>query len=999
MTEQSYNFTDRQKNRQPRWLAFEEGFYLQRYPGVREDVAEKADNDAYLYYKDFGRYQGHSPNRYFDELWYRDYHQDVKQGLAKGLWRSGFEHYCEVGFLTHAPHWLFDEESYRRQNLWLTITQFRQQGFWNGYDHFLEVGDKAGFRASPFYDSSLARELKFRYQEWFGREGLFASWLALPSFIADSGLLSYNFDPQWYLQAYPAVKAAIEQGRYLNALHHYLTNKTPSRYNPSSYFSEDYYLINSPDILPTLQAGGFRNGYDHFIKFGAFEGRTPSEKIDLKTYSQDLLVQAQCESGLYASPFARFVAEQNEQASHSGALIPPMDEDQSRSLFRRDSEACFSLLVNTPLDFTFEGLPEISVIMVVHNQITLTLQTLTSLRDNYPGSIELILMDSGSHDETTSITSLVKGAIICRDQVNSGYLEGCNRALAYVTAPVTLYLNNDLRLFPQAISYGMARLYAAPSIGAVTAKLVRSNMRLQEAGSIIWRDGATYGYRREDATTIPEANFVRDVDYGSAAFLMVHTGLVKRLQGYDPRYKPAYFEDTDFCVRLAKTGLRIVYEPLVVVEHLEFGTSGHVGSHALIQKHLKLFGQAHQDLLRTQQPPHIRNALLGRESCRQDRKRILFIEDCMPLRSLGSGYVRSHEIICTFVKLGYHVTIFPVQPVTERYCFLYAHFPEEVELALDQNKFTLAAFLEERVGYYDILWIARTHNLDQIQPILSEASRFLIGCRAILDTEVVAAPRKILYDHYCGKTDHTASLDGLLRKELESAAYCQRVIAVTEHDAGLIRQAGHNNVSVLGHGLLCHPTQRDFSARHHILFLGAFHDVQSPNMDSMLWFVREVLPLLLENPDAHDWKVRIAGYIAPSVNLSVLASHPNIEIIGPVESVDSLYDSHRVFIAPTRFAGGLPYKLHEAASYGLPIVTTPLLKDQVGWVDGETLLCAAPEDPHGFSAAIERLYTDEALWMKLRQNALEAVRKDTNPASFRERLSEIMSLVNEDNVG
>lgn len=111
-------------------------------------------------------------------------------------------------------------------------------------------------------------------------------------------------------------------------------------------------------------------------------------------------------------------------------------------------------------------------------------------------------------------------------------------------------------------------------------KLIRTNMRLQEAGSIIWRDGATYGYLREDDPNLTTANFVRDVDYCSAAFLMVRTTLLRRLGGYDPRYTPAYFEDADLCVRILKAGMRIVYDPDVVIEHLEFGSSGAVGSHA-----------------------------------------------------------------------------------------------------------------------------------------------------------------------------------------------------------------------------------------------------------------------------------------------------------------------------------------------------------------------------------------------------------------------------------
>ncbi|QHI95073.1 glycosyltransferase [Aristophania vespae] len=992
MTKRACLFTDLQKTRRPRWLEFEPDLYVLRYPDVTDLMREKGYDDSSLFYKEIGCYLGHSPNRYFDELWYREVHQDVKKDLIAGKWASGFEHYCSIGFLTHAPHWLFNEEDYLRKNFWLTVTQIRSEGYWNGYDHYLEVGEKAGLAASSFFDLHLTRNLKAQYPEWFGEEGLLASWLVLPPDIAESYPVSWYFDPNWYQQTYPHVKNSISQGRHLNALHHYLTNETPGKFDPSPFFSEEFYLAQSPDILPAIQSGAFRNGYEHFVRFGAFEGRVPSEGIDLKHYSLNPLVRAQCESGLFHSPFARFVAERIGKAGVTGALVPEMSEEQSRSLFRQEADSFIPLLAHKPLDFTLGSLAEISVIMVVHNQIALTLQTLASLRANYQGNLEVILVDSGSKDETCIIERLVHGVTLLRFETNIGYLEGCNAALQYVTAPVILFLNNDLRLFPGAVTHALTRLFKEPTTGAVTAKLVRSNMRLQEAGSIIWRDGATYGYRREDDPNIPEANYVREVDYGSAAFLMVHTGLALRLGGYDPKYKPAYFEDTDFCVRLTKAGAKIIYEPLSVVEHLEFGTSGHAGSHALIQKHLKLFSQTHQDFLRHQQPPHIRNAILGRETRRKNRKNVLFIEDRMPVKALGSGYVRSNEIICTFVKLGYHVTVFPVQIVTEQSYFLYKEFPDDVELALDQSKFTLASFLEERVGYYDILWVARTHNLNQLLPILSEASRFLVGCKAVLDTEVVAAPRTLLQKDILGDAS-SKSLDVLLKEELSGASYCQQIVAVTKQDAALIEQAGYSNVSILGHSLTPRPTMRRFHDRRDILFLGAFHDDQSPNFDSMVWFVNEVLPLIQNLPA--KTMLRIAGYIAPSVNLNAIANHPLVDILGPVEDLEPIYDQHRIFIAPTRFAGGLPYKIHEAASYGLPIVATSLLREQVGWSEGKALLSASATDPRGFAAAIEKLYNNQDIWTKLRENALEAVKRDTDPGQFLKALASIMSLVNE----
>lgn len=978
---------DLRDQRQPRWLLFDSEWYQKRYPDVAAWMAEKGYDNPELFYREVGCFYGHSPNRYFDEAWYRETYADVRRALIDQTWSSGFEHYCAEGYKKYSPHWLFDEVFYRRRALSLTEGYFQQKGLWNGYDHYLEVGERCGFRAGPFVDTRLCREMAQRFPDYFGEEGLLASWLVLPAYIADSAPISWYFDPVWYQQAYPQVKQDIENGRYTNTLHHYVTNETPRKYNPSFFFDEGYYLEHSPDIGPTLDAGKFRNGYEHFVCFGASEKRAPVEGVDLVAYYRNVQVRSQCESGLYDNAFTRFVAERCGHASMTGAEAPCIEENQSRVLFQREADALLASIARSPLDFTTYGMPEVSVIMVVHDQIALTLQALLSLRANYSGSIQLIIVNSGSLDETSQLRRFVHGADILTYRFNIGYLEGCNAALSYVKAPSILYLNNDLRLYPDALSHALRRLYQNKTTGAVAAKLVRSNLYLQEAGSIIWRDGATYGYRRQDNPNIPEVNFVREVDYGSAAFLLVRSGLVRRLAGYDERYCPAYFEDTDLCVRLDKLGARIVYDPSVVVEHLEFGSSGHKGSYHLIQKHWRIFAQQHQDFLRFQQPPHVCNALLGRERRHLHRKRVLFIEDRMPLRGLGSGYVRSNDIIRVMVDLGYHVTVYPVLDVQEEVFLLYREFPENVELAYGQNMTTLADFLEERAGYYDLLWIGRTHNMTRLLPILSKASRFLFRCSAVLDTEVVAAPRTLLQRRIVDKVEPRRSLDKLLKEELQSAHYCQHIIAVTAQDAALIKRAGYSNVAVLGHSMTVNPTPRSFEERRDILFLGAMHDETSPNYDSMMWFTQKVMPYLEDLPDKAV--LRIVGYVPPAVDLTPLACHPRVEIVGAVDDLAPFFDQHRVFVAPTRFAGGLPFKVHQAAAYGLPIVATTLLREQTGWGNGE-ILSESIDNPEIFADAVRRLYNDKTLWHHLRTKALLAVEKELDPAIFKKKLAEIM---------
>jgi len=95
-----------------------------------------------------------------------------------------------------------------------------------------------------------------------------------------------------------------------------------------------------------------------------------------------------------------------------------------------------------------------------------------------------------------------------------------------------------------------------------------------------------------------------------------------------------------------------------------------------------------------------------------------------------------------------------------------------------------------------------------------------------------------------------------------------------------------------------------------------------------------------------------------------------------------LYDSHRLFVAPTRYAAGTPYKLYEAASFGLPIVATDLLRQQTGWENGAELLTADSADPAGFADHIVSLYRDAGLWQRLRDTALQRLRDENGREQY-----------------
>jgi hypothetical protein len=62
---------------------------------------------------------------------------------------------------------------------------------------------------------------------------------------------------------------------------------------------------------------------------------------------------------------------------------------------------------------------------------------------------------------------------------------------------------------------------------------------------------------------------VREVDYASAAALIVRKDVFRRLGGFDARYSPAYYEDTDLCFGIREIGRKVLYCPHAEVVHHE----------------------------------------------------------------------------------------------------------------------------------------------------------------------------------------------------------------------------------------------------------------------------------------------------------------------------------------------------------------------------------------------------------------------------------------------
>ncbi len=148
------------------------------------------------------------------------------------------------------------------------------------------------------------------------------------------------------------------------------------------------------------------------------------------------------------------------------------------------------------LRFDTPSAPKVSVLLVLFNRAELTFKCLRSLLESQAVSLEIVVVDNRSTDETSLLLDRLDGVRIVRSPENVGFLRASNAAAMMARGEHLLFLNSDAELLPGSLAAALATLEQTSSIGAVGARLVLPDGRLQEAGGIIWSDGSCQGYGR-----------------------------------------------------------------------------------------------------------------------------------------------------------------------------------------------------------------------------------------------------------------------------------------------------------------------------------------------------------------------------------------------------------------------------------------------------------------------------------------------------------------------
>ncbi len=215
---------------------------------------------------------------------------------------------------------------------------------------------------------------------------------------------------------------------------------------------------------------------------------------------------------------------------------------------------------------------DVSFVIVTWNAKEYVSECLESLRENYRGPAEIIVVDNASHDGTPEqVRENFPECRLVETGANLGFAKGNNAGIALATGKYLFLVNSDVKILPGCVETLAELMEANPSVGLAGPQMLgadgsvrRSTMRFPTLwnslcralalDSIFRRSRLLAGYLMGDF----DHRQSRDVEILNGWFWVVRREALQQVGALDDRFF-MYGEDMDWCYRFSKAGWRNVF--------------------------------------------------------------------------------------------------------------------------------------------------------------------------------------------------------------------------------------------------------------------------------------------------------------------------------------------------------------------------------------------------------------------------------------------------------
>jgi len=634
-----------------------------------------------------------------------------------------------------------------------------------------------------------------------------------------------------------------------------------------------------------------------------------------------------------------------------------------------------------PIEFPVHEQVEISIIIPVFNQLRFTQACLASLQENQGTErFEVIVVDDCSTDGTAEAVALMPGVVYMRNETNSGFIASCNRGAEKARGNYLTFLNNDTLVRDGWLSALVGTFAEEPQAGVVGSKLVYPDGRLQEAGGIIWQDASGWNYGKFDDASKPEYNYLREVDYCSAAALMIPKALFRDVGGFDSRYAPAYYEDTDLAFKVRRAGYKVLYQPLSEVIHYEGATGG---------TDLASGTKKHQDINRSRFARTWAAELMTKPASGEmaflrqappGRKNILVIDHYIPSPDRDSGSLRMFQILKLLRQLGHRITFVPDNLTDIR---LYGDELRRRGIKIVRHPYVkkVRDYLVSHGSEFDVVILSRC---DFAHKHIADVRLHAPQSRIIFDTVDLHSLRAHREAQITFDPEAREKARQMKELEYDLIRRADETWVTSSVEKKLLQERWPEESIQLVSNIVDVPGSRTpFELRRDFLFIGGFQ--HTPNTDAVLFFLKEIYPTVKER--LRDAKFYIIGDKAPPEVVALAGE--NVVITGLQRDVSQFFERVRLSIAPLRFGAGVKGKINQSMAWGVPVVATSVAVEGMELTSGEDVLVA--DEPEEFARALLTLYESPELWNRLSQNGIEKTRSLYSVQVARERLERLFN--------
>ncbi len=225
--------------------------------------------------------------------------------------------------------------------------------------------------------------------------------------------------------------------------------------------------------------------------------------------------------------------------------------------------------------------------------------------------------------------------------------------------------------------------------------------------------------------------------------------------------------------------------------------------------------------------------------------RVLIIDEWLPDPRFGAGSPRAAELLGAIVAAGCDATMYPMNAGEEDYVDVRQRFPS-VAFLPSNGKRGLRRLVLGSVGSFDLMLVSRP-------TVMAKFARVAPGWPArhdrlvvVYDAEAIFTARESRRLPLFGEPMSSVAYEAALDAEIALTRGARAIISVTEAEARLFRSRVSTPVHVISHTTPVRTNAAPFDQRADLLFVGRAVGPREeiPNVDSLIWFVEEVMPRL-----------------------------------------------------------------------------------------------------------------------------------------------------------